>query len=277
MISSQKRVLSIFDILGPIMIGPSSNHTAGAVRIGKIARMILDEEPNFVKLYFYGSLAETYKGHMTNAGVIAGLLGLEIDNPKIKDSLLIAKKRQIKIEICTQSISNKNPNTIELELKSKSYSIKINAVSIGGGEIIVSKIDEFNINITGNRDLILIIIGKEEIKIIEKIQKMLGKNLIFTETIPGDSRYLTLFYIEHTITQSKLESIMNIKEIDFIRFIRSLYSYKLKDENPLFTTINEVLLIAKNNNKSFPQVIIDYEVKRSGLNEKVIRKGIEQI
>ena len=85
--TSNQRVLSIFDILGPIMIGPSSNHTAGAVRIGKIARMILGEEPTKINLYFYGSLAETYRGHMTDAAVVAGLLGMEVDDQKIKESV----------------------------------------------------------------------------------------------------------------------------------------------------------------------------------------------
>ena len=116
--TSNQRVLSIFDILGPIMIGPSSNHTAGAVRIGKIARMILGEEPICVNLYFYGSLAETYKGHMTDSAVVAGLLGMEVDDNKIKESLLIANNRNINLNIYTQlyklynkerySVMNKN-------------------------------------------------------------------------------------------------------------------------------------------------------------------------
>ena len=186
--TSNQRVLSIFDILGPIMIGPSSNHTAGAVRIGKIARMILGEEPICVNLYFYGSLAETYKGHMTDSAVIAGLLGMEVDDNRIKESLLIANNKHINIKIYTQLLSNKNPNTIELELKSNSHSIKINAISIGGGEIVIGNIDEFDINLSGNKDMIIIILKEKQPEIILKIQDMLGKNFISNETIQGDSR-----------------------------------------------------------------------------------------
>jgi len=272
-----QRVLSIFDILGPIMIGPSSNHTAGAVRIGKIARMIFGEEPICVNLYFYGSLAETYKGHMTDAAVVAGLLGMEVDDNRIKESLLIANNRHIKIKIYTQLLSDKNPNTIELELKSNSHSVKINAISIGGGEIVISNIDEFDVNLSGNKDMIIVILKEEQPEIILKIQDMLGKNFVSTETIQGDSRYLVYFYLENVISKLMLESIVNIKEIELVRLIKSLYSYKLKNNRPLFTTIEEMLLIEKSNKKSLPQVIIDYESKRSGLTEKEIRDGIKQI
>ena len=272
-----KRVLSIFDILGPIMIGPSSNHTAGAVRIGKIARMILGEEPVCINLYFYGSLAETYKGHITDAAVVAGLLGMEVDDNRIKKSLLIANDRHINIKIYTQLLSDKNPNTIELELKSNLHSVKINTISIGGGEIVLSDIDEFKVNFSGNKDMIIVILKEKQSKVISKIKYILEKNLISIESIRGDSRYLVCFYLESIINKSTLESIMNIKGVSFVRLIKSLYSYKLKDNYPLFKTIKEMVSIAKSNKESLPQVIVDYESKRSGLTEKEIRDGIKKI
>lgn len=275
--TSNKRVLSIFDILGPIMIGPSSNHTAGAVRIGKIARMILGEEPTKIKLYFYGSLAETYKGHMTDAAVVAGLLEMEIDDQRIKESLEIASNKQIDIKIYTQTRSDKNPNTIEMEVKSTSYLVKINATSIGGGEIILNSIDEFKVNLSGNKDMIILILKEKHAEIISEIKDILAENLISVESIKGDSRYLVCFYLKNIISRPVLEEILNIKGVNFIRSLKSLYSYKLQDNCPLFKTIKEMLLNVKSNKKSLPQVIIDYESKRSGLKEKEIRDGIKQI
>jgi L-serine dehydratase len=274
---NQKRILSIFDILGPIMIGPSSNHTAGAVRIGKIAGMILGEEPTCIKLYFYGSLAETYKGHMTDAAVVAGLLGMEVDDQRIKESLKIASNRKIGVKIYTQTISDKNPNTIEMELKSNSFLVKISTISIGGGEITLSNIDEFKVNFSGNKDMIILILKEKQSEIISKVKSILGENLISIESIKGDSRYLICFYLDSVIDKSRLELIMSIKGVNFIRLIKSLYSYKLKDDSPLFRTIKEMLSIAKVNNKFLPQVIIEYESKRSGLKEKEIRDSIKQI
>lgn len=266
-----QRVLSIFDILGPVMIGPSSNHTAGAVRIGKIARMIFGEELIRINLYFYGSLAETYKGHMTDAAVVAGLLDMEVDDQRIKKSLRIANSKDINVKVYTQPLSDKNPNTIELELKSNLGSVKISAISIGGGEIILTNIDEFGVNFSGNKDMIIVILKEDHSEIISEIKDILGKNIISTESIRGDSRYLICFYLENVISKLTLESIMSIKGINFVRLIKSLYSYKLKDSCPSFKTIREMLSIAKNNNESLPQVVIGYESKRSGLKEKEIR------
>jgi len=272
-----QRALSIFDILGPIMIGPSSNHTAGAVRIGKIARMILGGEPTKVSLYFYGSLAETYKGHMTDAAVVAGLLGMEVDDQRIKESLKIASNRQIDVKIHTQTISNKNPNTIEMELKLTSCLVKIIAISIGGGEIILTNIDEFKVNFSGNKDMIIVIFKENYSKNLSIIKNILGENLLSIESIKGDSRYLICFYLESFIDKSTLELIMNTKGVNFVRLIKSLYSYKLKNNHPLFKTIKEMLSMAKSNKKSLPQLMIDYESTRSGLTEKEIRDRIKQI
>ena len=272
-----QRALSIFDLLGPIMIGPSSNHTAGAVRIGKIARMILGEEPTEIILSFYGSLAETYRGHMTDAAVVAGLLGMEVDDQRIKESLKMAHHREIDLKIHTQTLSDKNPNTIEMELKSVSSSLKIIAISIGGGEIALSNINEFQVNFSGNRDMLIVMLKEGHPEIISAIKNILGENLFSTELIKGDSRYLICFYLDRVIDPSILEFIRNIKGVIFARFIQSLYTYQLKDNQPLFKTIEGMLSLAKTHKKSLPQVIIDYESKRSGLTEREIRDGMKQI
>ncbi len=272
-----QRALSIFDILGPVMIGPSSNHTAGAVRIGKIARMILGEEPININLYFYGSLAETYRGHMTDAAVVAGLLGMEVDDQRIKESLKIADNRQIDIKIFTQTVSDKNPNTVEMELKSNLNSVKINAISIGGGEIVISNIDEFKVNFSGNKDMVIVALKENYSKILPKIKNMLGEDVTSIESIKGVSRYLICFYLDDVIDNSILKWILNIRGVDFARSIKSLYTYKLKNSDPLFRTIKGMLSMAKSDKKSLSQIIIDYESKRSGLTEKEIRDRIKEI
>jgi len=272
-----QRALSIFDILGPVMIGPSSNHTAGAVRIGKIARMILGEEPININLYFYGSLAETYRGHMTDAAVVAGLLGMEVDDQRIKESLKIADNRQIDIKIFTQTVSDKNPNTVEMELKSNLNSVKINAISIGGGEIVISDIDEFKVNFSGNKDMVIVALKENYSKILPKIKNMLGEDVTSIESIKGVSRYLICFYLDDVIDNSILKWILNIRGVDFARSIKSLYTYKLKNSDPLFRTIKGMLSMAKSDKKSLSQIIIDYESKRSGLTEKEIRDRIKEI
>jgi len=273
----KNRTLSIFDILGPIMVGPSSNHTGGAVRIGNFARMILGEEPKEIKLSFYNSLAETYRGHMTDRAVVAGLLGIKLDDSKIKEALTLANNKKIDIQIYTQTMSNKNPNTIDITLKSASHSFKINSISIGGGEIIITDIDEFKVNFNGSQDMILLIIEENNSNIISQMQDILSEKITSIETIQGNSRYLICIYLDSPVDKSKFELIMNIKGINFIRPITSLYSYKLRNSVPLFTSIKEMLTIAKDYNECLPQVVIKYESQRSGLTEKEIKSMIKKI
>ena len=91
------RFQSVFDIIGPVMIGPSSSHTAGAVRIGKIVSSIFDDTPTEVEFQLFNSFAKTYRGHGTDLALVAGILGMDTDDPEIPNSLEIAHKRGIKI------------------------------------------------------------------------------------------------------------------------------------------------------------------------------------
>lgn len=274
----EQRVLSLFDILGPIMVGPSSNHVAGAVRIGKMARMIFCEEPTEVGLRFYGPLAMTYKGQKTDLAILAGLLEMDVDDERTIKSLEVASKKNIKFSVHTQAYSKKDPNTMEMILKSNTNSLEIEGISPGGGEIVINRIGKFCLNLQGNRDAILIIVreeGKEPVQM--KIKNLLGKNLSNIETFQAKSRTLLCFYLDHIVNDTDLMKLEGIKEIEFIRLVRCLYSYKLKDNSPLFMTAKEMLELVKKQRITLPRVIIEYESKRSGLSEKEIRNRFEEI
>jgi len=273
-----QRVLSLFDILGPIMIGPSSNHVAGAVRIGKMARMIFGEEPSEVDLRFYGSLAETYKGQRTDLATLAGLLDVDVDDERIMKSLEIANKKNIKFGVHTQADSKKDPNTIEMILRSNTNSLEIEGISPGGGEIVINRIGKFCLNLQGNRDVIIIIVrGKEKRIVLKRIKSLLGENLINIETFQAKSRTLFCFYPEHIFDDTDLIKLESIKEIEFKRLVRCLYSYQLKDNSPLFITAKEMLELIKKQKITLPEAIIQYESKRSGLSEEEIRNKFEEI
>jgi L-serine dehydratase len=272
-----QRTLSIFDILGPVMIGPSSNHTGGANRIGQIARMILGEEPTEINFYFYGALAETYKGHMTDLALIAGLLEIKIDDIRIREALDIAEKKHIEINVFTQSSSDKNPNTIELLLKTSSHSVRIESVSVGGGEILIEKIDEFKVNFYGNKDMILVVNNNSHPENLSKIKEKLGKNLIETEIFQGDERNLACFYINTIPGKNVLNLINKMENVSWVRLVRSIYSYQLINNVPAFKSIEEMLALAKKQNKSLPELVVFYESSRSGLNENGIRERIKHI
>ena len=122
--------ISMFDILGPITVGPSSSHTAGAVRLGLACRTILGEEVKKAKITFYGSFADTYRGHGTDKAVIGGLLGFNTDNVKIRESLQLAQFRGMQYEFFTGEESRYHPNTLAIEASGKNTTIGVVATNV---------------------------------------------------------------------------------------------------------------------------------------------------
>lgn len=148
---------SVFDIIGPVMIGPSSSHTAGAVRIGKIVSSIFGEEPK-VEFQLFNSFAKTYRGHGTDLALVAGILGMDTDDPRIPDSLKIAHERGIRIVWSIQKESNApHPNTTTITVKNDHKTISVTGISIGGGNIQVTELNGFAISLNMNTPTIIIV------------------------------------------------------------------------------------------------------------------------
>ena len=145
-----KEVKSIFDVIGPIMIGPSSSHTAGAARLGKIARYSAHKDIKKVKVFLYGSFAETGEGHGTKKAIAAGLLGMEPHDERLRDSLKLIKKENIEIKFINKDIQTSHPNTAKFAIeKSDGSTISLTGSSIGGGAVVVNNINGFEVEITG--------------------------------------------------------------------------------------------------------------------------------
>ena len=150
-------MLQAFDIIGPVMIGPSSSHTAGAVRIGKYARSILGTEPVKAHIRFSGSFAKTYKGHGTDKAVIAGILGMDTDASRIRTSMEIAKQKGLDFEFQEEDIDGAHPNTAEITLTdANGKTAQVQGASIGGGNIIINKINGTEVSISGKSDTLVI-------------------------------------------------------------------------------------------------------------------------
>lgn len=150
-------MLQVFDILGPIMIGPSSSHTAGAVRIGKYARSVLGKKPVKAVIRFSGSFAKTYKGHGTDKAVIAGILGMDTDDSRIRNSMQIATEEGLDFTFIEEDIDGAHPNTAEITLTdADGRSALIQGASIGGGNIVINKINDTEVSISGKSDTLVI-------------------------------------------------------------------------------------------------------------------------
>ncbi len=141
--------MNIFDIVGPVMVGPSSSHTAGAVKIGYVSRQLLREEVKAVDILLYGSFLATGKGHGTDKALIAGLLGMKPDDARIPDSLNIAGKMGLQYNFSGSKLSDAHPNTVMLKLTGvHGRELEVVASSIGGGAIKICRIDGLEANIS---------------------------------------------------------------------------------------------------------------------------------
>ena len=147
----------LFDIIGPVMIGPSSSHTAGAARIGRAARMILGSEPRSARVGLCGSFQKTYKGHGTDKALVGGMLGMQIDDPRLRDSHQIAQAANFLVDFYPTSLKNAHPNTVVIDLcDDQGRSVTVRAVSIGGGEIRIQSIDGHDTDISGHANTFVI-------------------------------------------------------------------------------------------------------------------------
>lgn len=149
--------MNVFDILGPVMIGPSSSHTAGAARLGRIARELLGTEPVKAEIRLHGSFARTYKGHGTDRALAAGILGMGTDDPGLRDALITAKERGLSISFQTVELDDAHPNTAWIILEgSQGQKVSMIGSSIGGGNILVTKLNGMDVYITGEKETLIV-------------------------------------------------------------------------------------------------------------------------
>ncbi|MDD7738805.1 MAG: L-serine ammonia-lyase, iron-sulfur-dependent subunit beta [Fusicatenibacter sp.] len=141
--------MNLFDILGPVMVGPSSSHTAGAVRIGQMTRKLLGEKPVKAKILMYGSFSATGLGHGTDRALVAGLLGMSPDDIRIPDSFSAAKEEGLVYEFGTANLSGAHPNSVILEVEGENgRELNVQACSLGGGRIMINRLDGLDVNCT---------------------------------------------------------------------------------------------------------------------------------
>ncbi|MFC4076444.1 L-serine ammonia-lyase, iron-sulfur-dependent subunit beta [Salinithrix halophila] len=147
---------SVFDIIGPVMIGPSSSHTAGAARIGRAARSLFGRKPDRVTVTFYGSFAKTYRGHGTDIAIIGGVLGFDTSDERIVRSLEIAEREGTVVTFVESEEVPDHPNTARLLLEDGEGSTEMVGISIGGGKMEVVELDGFELRLSGSSPALLI-------------------------------------------------------------------------------------------------------------------------
>jgi L-serine dehydratase len=148
---------SLFDIIGPVMIGPSSSHTAGAVRLGSLARAILGGAATTAEIELHGSFASTGRGHGTDLALTAGLLGLAPDDPRIRRAPELAKEAGLTVTFADADLGEVHPNTARITLTGADGArVVVQGSSVGGADVQLTQIDDFRVAITGELPVLIV-------------------------------------------------------------------------------------------------------------------------
>ena len=149
--------MNLFDLIGPVMIGPSSSHTAGAARIGRITRQLLGEKPVKAVVSFHGSFEKTYQGHGTDRAVAGGLMDMGVDDERLRDSLALAREEGLEISFRPVRLRDAHPNTVVLDVTGETGKrITVQAASVGGGSILVQYLDGLEVGFSGEKTTLVI-------------------------------------------------------------------------------------------------------------------------
>lgn len=214
---------SIFDVMGPVMVGPSSSHTAGAVKLGRIARFIFSAEIKKAEILLHGSFASTYKGHGTDRAVVGGILGFKPDDERIKNSLEIAEKKGIEIKFFEGELRDAHPNTLKITLGNGDKTISMVGSSIGGSDIRVKKIDEYDVNISGNLPT-LWVIHRDQPGMVGVITSILGSYKLNIANMQDFRKKKgttgsSIIELDQAVDKYIISHLENIDDISLVRYI----------------------------------------------------------
>jgi L-serine dehydratase len=155
---TSSRQVSAFDVIGPIMVGPSSSHTAGAVRLGQMGRVLLGGQPTDALIELHGSFAQTGQGHGTDRAIVAGLLGMATDDDRIRHSFAVAEGLGLSFRFETVDLGeDAHPNTVRLTLQNAERTVQVTGASIGGGLVEITNIEGYEVRFGGGYETLLVI------------------------------------------------------------------------------------------------------------------------
>lgn len=168
--------ISIFDVTGPVMIGPSSSHTAGAARLARIGRLIAQKPFHHVSFGLHGSFAKTYKGHGTDKALVAGASGLKENDERLVEALVIAKEQDLTYDFHEIELEGMHENSVEMSFLMADGTVnKIVGSSIGGAQIIIRRINDFDVEFSANTTT-LVIQQIDKKGIVSEVSRVLAKH-----------------------------------------------------------------------------------------------------
>lgn len=229
---SQNSAYSLFDIAGPVMVGPSSSHTAGACKIGQYARALFNAKPTKVIFDLHGSFGQVFKGHATDRALLGGVMRFRTSDPAIKDAFHIAEDRQIAYEFRVTDLgAEQHANTVKITMEAPGkQAMSVVGSSIGGGKVEIVQVDDFKVSIQDvagkYRTLVCLLDDSQEaleslVRIIEKE----GVEVKLPCTLPYNGQSLVILrYRGKRIPVDRLSFFEEMKGVYFVRCLNRIYA-----------------------------------------------------
>jgi L-serine dehydratase len=217
-------MVSLLDIIGPVMVGPSSSHTAGACRLGLLARGLVNGTPQKALMELHGSFARTGEGHGTDKALVAGLMGFRPDDDRIRTALEIAEQEGLDYRFEKTTLSdNAHPNTVRMTLERGDVKATLTGSSLGAGRVEVTEIDGYPVEISGNFHTIALV-AEDRKGSIARITSILADHDINIATLrltrkrKGGDAFMVI-----ECDESPGESVRDeLRALDWVRWARRL-------------------------------------------------------
>lgn len=266
----------VFDIIGPIMIGPSSSHTAGAVRIGLVSGQLCGFNPKAITVFFHGSLKSTYSTHKTDAGVVAGVLGFPVDDDRIKCSIELARSSGIQVEFNGIELKDAHPSTIIVKtMDAEGKECVLRASTIGGGNIVIEEVDGIKLLLDGKQNCIF---GLTEAKDVELLKKEVlglgnGNTVDFEKQQNG---FMFKICGGETVDPKAAQNIASLAYVRSVKFIKAVMPIVISSRH-FYSTCKELMDISVKNNCQMSDTIIQFEAECSGRSAEAVIDEMRQI
>ena len=221
------RQSSIIDIISPIMAGPSSSHTAGAVRLGLLARNVYNARPDKITFKLYNSYAHTGKGHGTDKGLLAGILGFSVDDERIKNVFDTSEAKEIDYSFEFLDDFNRHPNAVDFIFEG-GLNLTVSGDSIGAGEIVLTKINNFSVNLDGKYNTLLLVY--EDVPgVISSVTHIIQEDNVNIASLhcdrSGKGKDASMcICVDGELSKKCLNAVSDLKKMYIVRYIKKLES-----------------------------------------------------
>ena len=217
------RKVSILDVMGPVMVGPSSSHTAGTARLGRVARELLNEDPVDVHFYLHPPLAATYRGHGSDFALVGGAIGLNVDDPRIPEAIRIAEQMGVEIAFSEEDLGEVHPNTVRIVVRGASREAEIVGSSVGGGVIEVFRLNGFQTRFKGDSPTLLLFY-RDRPGMISEVTQVIAEeginiaSLYCSRKQRGKDAFMQID-VDSPISEAALKRICSLEDVSDARYL----------------------------------------------------------